>query len=533
MDLVESGYPEVAVTGGRLRGRRVGDVATFLGVPYAADTGGPNRFRPPQPVGSWSGLRDALHVGKACPQVTPRESVPMRPDVAAAIDDGYTDNGNMSEDCLNLNIWAPVSANDSSGLPVLVWLHGGVFTNGSGNLRRTDGSNLAKRGDVIVVAVNHRLGGFGYLHLGGLSNEPDVATAGNNGMLDIVKALEWVRDNIAGFGGDPDRVTVFGYSGGGFKVSALMGMPEANGLFHRAIAQSGFYEGADAAVSTEVARRMLDRLGVEPGDIDALRAVPADEIVRVQEELGGVYSGLSTVVDGNIIPAPVSESIRAGTTGQVPFIVGYAREDASSFLSHLPAYGNVTWENLPEMLQPVLGDRAPDALEVYRKARPDDDPTRLWAGVIADHLFGAPAAVLLEAHAADPARRTWAYVSTWTSPVIPDLYAGHGIEEVLYFDNAETTAATRDAPDGADLGRELSEIWVTFARDGDPNGTGALKWPEYELDKRATMIIDMPRTIRYDPFGAERGFWFDSGASFGPDDAFHGDSSSPAERDQV
>lgn len=500
-------YVEAAVTGGRIRGCRRGAVATFLGIPYGADTSGLNRYRPPQPVEPWSGVRDTLRVGRVCPQTTPFDSIQIRQDIAAAITDGYTDSGNMGEDCLNLNLWAPASAAREARLPVLVWLHGGGLASGSANLKRTDGHNLAKRGDVVLVGVNHRLGVFGYAHLAGLSSDPSVATAGNNGMLDIVQALQWVRDNIATFGGDPDRVTIFGYSGGGYKVCALMGMPAANGLYHRAIVQSGFNEGTDAQTSTKVARRFLELLAIKPNDIDALRAMPAERIVRVQKEMGGIYAGFSTVIDGTIIPAPISSSIRAGTTGQVPLIAGCSREEMSTFLGHLPGYGQINWDDLPVALQDACGECAEQIVAIYRKARPDASPTRLWSAILSDQLFGAPGVRLLEAHAADATRHSWSYVSTWTSSVLPDIYAAHGVEEVLYFDNAETTLATRETSDGADLGRKLSETWVKFARDANPNGTVLPPWPEYELADRATMIIDTPCKVSLDPFGPERTFW--------------------------
>lgn len=511
--VLPSDYVDVTVTGGQLRGYRDDEVATFLGIPYGADTSGLNRFRPPQPVKPWAGVREALKVGPACPQIPLPDSLEIRADIEAALNieafitDDRADRDNMAEDCLNLNLWAPARADAESKLPVMVWLHGGGLTSGSANLKRTEGRNLAGRGDVIVVGVNHRLGAFGYLHLGGVSRDPGVATAGNNGMLDIVQALEWVRDNIASFGGDPDRVTIFGYSGGGFKVCALMGMPAANGLFSRAIAQSGFHEGVAPAAATEVAQRFVDLVGVAPDDTDALRALPAEQIVRVQADMGGVYAGFSAVVDGVVIPAPVTASIRAGLTGQVPFIAGYTREEASVFVGQLPMYGKLAWDDVPALLDDACGDRAAEALAIYREARPDASPTRLWTAILSDHLFGAPGIRMLEAHAADPARHSWNYVSTWTSSLLPDIYSGHGVEETLYFGNADEAPATRDTPDGEDLARTLSETWVAFARDGNPNNPAIPQWPEYRLGDRATMIVETPCKVAQDPFAAERAFW--------------------------
>lgn len=508
----ENGYVGATVTGGKIRGVSDGVVATYLGIPYGASTAGDNRYRPPQPVATWDGVRDALQVGRICPQVPLADSLQLRADVwdalemEAVVSEGCADRDNMGEDCLNLNIWAP-APRDGARHPVMVWLHGGGLTSGGANLRRTEGYNLAKRGDVIVVAINHRLGAFGYLHLAPLCSDPEVASAGNNGMLDIVQALEWIKANIAELGGDPERVTVFGYSGGGFKVCALLGMPAANGLFHRAIVQSGFFEGADAAAGTEVARRLLGHLKVAEGDIAALRAVPADEIVRAQQEMGGVYAGFANVIDGTTLPAMVSESIRAGTTGQVPLIAGYTREEASVFLAHTPGYGLLDWDALPMALGDTLGDRAADAVAVYRAARPDHSPTRIMAGILSDTMFGAPGRRIVEAHAADPARRTWAYVSTWTSSTLPDIWSGHGIEETLYFDNAEAAGATRSAPDAAALAHALSDAWVAFARDGAPVSTALPEWPAFNPTERTTMIVDSPCEAVKAPFRMEDAFW--------------------------
>ncbi|WP_374346500.1 carboxylesterase/lipase family protein [Phenylobacterium sp.] len=512
--MTESHFVEVVTAAGAIRGARSGPVKTFLGVPYGADTGGANRYRPPQPVTPWDGVRDALVPGHICPQVPPLQSMALRPDILAAIAAGYeTIEGgapeaeNLGEDCLNLNVWSPAAAQAGAGLPVMVWIHGGATMAGSANLKRWEGRNLAARGDVVVVAPNHRLGSFGFAHLGALSDDPSVATAGVNGMLDLIQALEWVRENIAAFGGDPECVTIFGTSGGGFKMSVLLGMPAANGLYHRAIVQSGFTDGADPEASGKLAQRWLDLLQIEAGDLDALRAAPYADIIDVQQQMGGMSAGFAPVIDGRHLPEPATASIAAGRTGRVPLIAGYTQEEAATFLALTPGYGTFGWDALPAMLGPVLGDRAEAAVAVYRKARPQADPTQVWVGIMSDSMFGRLGQKLLTAHAGKPWAPTWAYLSTWVSSVLPDNYAAHGNEDVFFFDNVAVTPVTRDTEGAAELGRLLSEAWVTFARTGDPNHAGLPQWPRFDPKERATIIFDTPIRVARDPHAAERGFW--------------------------
>jgi para-nitrobenzyl esterase len=264
----------VETAAGKLRGgTEGGGIHAFKGIPYGASTGGANRFRPPQPVEPWAGVRDAPDYRGHAPQLPGRPE--RRPELRTML--GPADATPETEDCLTLNVWTP--GLDGAKRPVMVWLHGGAFAYGSGNRAVTDGGNLARRGDVIVVSVNHRLNIFGFLHLADIAGEPGYAHAANAGMLDIVAALEWVRDNIAGFGGDPGNVTIFGESGGGGKVSVLLAMPAAAGLFHRAIIQSG----AAIRVSTReranaLAAAVLKELGLGRGDCARLHEVPGDRL---------------------------------------------------------------------------------------------------------------------------------------------------------------------------------------------------------------------------------------------------------------
>ncbi|HEV2301442.1 MAG TPA: carboxylesterase family protein, partial [Stellaceae bacterium] len=270
---MDASAPIVEPSAGRLRGSAAGGVFAFKGIPYGASTAGPSRFMPPRPPARWAGLRDALDYRGHAPQLPGRPE--RRPELQTLL--GAVDATPEGEDCLTLNIWSP-GLGDGGKRPVMVWLHGGAFAYGSGNRAVTEGANLARRGDVVVVSVNHRLNIFGFLHLADIGGER-WAHSGNAGMLDLVAALEWVRDNIAGFGGDPGNLTIFGESGGGGKVSVLLRMPAARGLFHRAIIQSG----ATIRVSTReragaLAEAVLKELGIARGDCDRLQGVPADRL---------------------------------------------------------------------------------------------------------------------------------------------------------------------------------------------------------------------------------------------------------------
>ena len=273
--------PVVETAGGRVQGfLNASGVASYLGIPYGASTGGANRFMPPKPAASWAGVRETVAYGPSAPQVT--TDGPQLPDAPAG--------PAMNEDCLVLNVWTP-SPQRGSGRAVMVWLHGGGFSTGSGSGAATNGANLAAIGDVVVVSINHRLNAFGYSYLGRIGGA-DFADSGNVGQLDIIQALQWVRDNIEAFGGDPSRVTIFGNSGGGSKVETIMAMPSGKGLFHRAIAQSGNgYLMAEADLQDQAARALMTALGLARGDVRALQAVPQAALLKAYNDVSGAVRG--------------------------------------------------------------------------------------------------------------------------------------------------------------------------------------------------------------------------------------------------
>jgi para-nitrobenzyl esterase len=313
-------FPVVETGSGKIRGRSHDGIATYRGVPYGAPTGGANRFLPPKRPASWRGIRDALELGSPCPQVNPEVDYWQDPKVP-------------SEDCLVLNVWSAAGRNQRNDLPVMVWFHGGAYVVESAGGQAYDGFNLAMAGDVVVVSANHRLNVFGYTYLGRAADER-FATSGNVGQLDLIAALEWVRDNIAHFGGDPGNVTLFGESGGGGKVSTTIAIPAAQGLFHKAIVQSGsFLRAAEAAEAADQTERLYRVLNVQSGDVHALQRVPTGTLLSAYQSLpqNPLKPKTRPVVDGHILHRQPWDPSAPELAAQIPMLIGTTREEAAAF----------------------------------------------------------------------------------------------------------------------------------------------------------------------------------------------------------
>lgn len=467
--------PNAKTAAGELRGRVDGDVLSFKGIPYAAPPTGPLRFRSPEPAPAWAGVVDAFEYGPSCPQSSARPQ-------------GWSQEPSLSEDCLYLNVWTP-GLNRSARRPVMVWLHGGGFSIGSGSWPVYDGQALASRGDVVVVTVNHRLGIFGYLHLGDRAGS-EYASSGNAGMLDLVAALRWVNENIAAFGGDPDNVTIFGESGGGAKVSTLLAMPAAAGLFHRAAIQSGpglRVRAEDQA--TQSGEEIAVSLGCSAGDVGALQSLPSERLLEAQAKRGRMsFTDFSPVLDGIAVTDHPGQALSNGTASDVPIIVGSNRDEASLFLAMDPANADLASLDESGLMRRMsrYGDDGPRIAAEYRAARPDASPYDLYVAIESDRMMRAPSIELAERKLGGGTAPVFMYLFRWaTGP----LGSAHGYEIAFVFDNARPPVM-HPSPSRAALAAQMSDAWISFARVGDPSHGGLPAWPAYSTAERATMIFD-------------------------------------------
>jgi para-nitrobenzyl esterase len=487
---------------GKVEGVERDGVLVFKGIPYAAPPAGGRRWLAPVREEPWDGVREAARFSAQCAQG------------AFAMNAMFGgDEPEISEDGLYLNVWTP--ACDDAKRPVMVWIHGGAFVFGAGDTPWYDGTRFAREGDIVLVTINYRLGAFGFLHLADLFGD-EFEGSGNAGILDQVAALEWVRESIASFGGDPDRVTVFGESAGGGSVGTLLGLPAAKGLFHGAIPQSGASSWwATREQATSVAQEMIDKLGVAAGDVDALRNVSMQQLIDAATGVGSatLSRGLAfqPVVDGTSLPRPPLDTIAAGNAAGVHLLTGTNRHEATLFNLLDPSLTAVEVDGVVKRVQNwYAGGDAAALVDVYRKDRPGISGLDLWTDVGTDAVFRIPAIRLAEAQRAHAP--TWMYLFTWESPQFGGvLKSTHALEIPFMFDNLDHGAElfTGTAQDRQQLADAMHRAWVAFAQNGDPNHDGIPTWPRYDLDRRATMRFDITSEVVEDPMGAERAAWGD------------------------
>lgn len=475
----------------------------FRGVPYAADTGAEARFLPPRPH-RWDGVQEATGYGLTAPQLHPG---------AAGVPAHLTwifDSEPRGENCLSLNVHVPASPGEGP-LPVMVFLHGGGFAFGSASPPGLDGSNLARQG-VVVVTINHRLNIFGHLQLG--HHHDDYLESGNAGLLDVEAALEWVQLNINAFGGDANCVTVFGQSGGGSKVAALMAMPRARGLFHRAIIQSAssMLRFASQEEAAQNADAVLHELNVSARRLHALNRLPTPEIlaaVPAAVRIAGGRDHFRPVVDGQLLPGNPFDERTAQVSGGVPLIVGWCDTEQRASFALKPEMYDQTRSTAIARLATFLGiprDHATTVFDSYTAARPAESAGDVLALIYGDYRYRRTATSAAERRVASASAPTYVYTIRWRSSAMEgSLRSPHLMCLPFVFRNVDRAEAFLGSdPDRYRLQDEISAAWVRFAATGNPSPAGSESWPRYDLRSRPTAVFDRDMHIEKDPGSCER-----------------------------
>lgn len=492
----------VEIENGRLRGRRNNGASSFKGIPYAAATGGTNRFMAPQPVENWAGIRDASKLGnRSCQE---RETFGDAPILS-----WYGQTEPFGEDCCVLNVFTP--GLDAARRPVMVYIHGGGYFTGGGGGAVLDGSNLARFGDVVVVTINHRLNAFGYTNLNHLDEER-FGDAANAGHLDIIAALKWVSRNIAAFGGDPGSVTLFGQSGGGSKIMVLMGMPEAKGLFHRAINMSGSTGTTVApAASTEpYINELLKQLGIGKSNLEKLQELPADTLIKARlAAVAAQREGARPVIDGrNVLASPMAPEVLA-LHASVPLLIGTTRMEATFYFASDTRNLRLTENQVKARLMAQFGvddARAESVMADYRVDVPQRTASEVLVALITDTLFRIPMMKAADAKADAKEAPVYMYDFVWKAPVDGGIWGSpHTIDIPFAFGNTDkATSLLGTGADQLEVSRNLMAAFVAFARSGNPNNARMPEWKPYNRLTRATMTVDVTCQTIDDFHGADR-----------------------------
>jgi para-nitrobenzyl esterase len=496
-------------TSGKVQGMNLGGIKTFKGIPYGASTGGKNRYMPPQKPAPWTGVRDAFEFGQISPQIM----ADTRADYAQMIDWDIQPGG-MGEDCLALNVWTP-ALKDGGKRPVLVCFHGGGFSTGSGAALGYSGDPLARFGNVVVVTVNHRLASLGYLHLADLGAPPEFARSGVVGLMDLVASLEWVRDNVENFGGDPNSVMIFGQSGGGAKTSALMGMPSAKGLFHRAGVQSGsLLKVASRETGSAAAEKLLKQLGLDKTRIADIQKLSWEQILDAQTAIAGAGAGgpFSPVLDGTVMPQNPFDPTASAVSADVPMIISTTLDEAALSLTNF----DLDETGLKAIVARMASDKADRVLGLYRKTYPKESPYLIQARMITDRGFRANAYKQAERKAALGKAPAYFYLFTWPCPGYNGKFGSvHGTDVQLVF-HAYRGAIGGGGADAKTLADKMAAVWVAFAKTGDPNTAAIPHWAAYDAQTRPTMIFDTNTRVENDPRKDFRLLWEELGTPAGP-----------------
>jgi len=475
---------------GRIRGADEGPIKVFRGIPYGADTA-TTRFRRPEAPKAWAGIRDTVTYGASCPQLPRPATAPRKLLLSWAIPQ------EQSEDCLFLNIWTP-ALRDGARRPVMVWIHGGGFATGTGARTVHEGNRLAEKGDVVVVTVNHRLNIFGHLYLAEAGEE--FADSGNAGQLDLVAALKWIRDNIAEFGGDPDNVTVFGESGGGAKISTLLAMNEAKGLFHRAVIQSGpMLWASEMDSATQTGRIGLEVLGAASGKLSRLDSATTDDMLRALGAIRakGRYRTLTPVVDGLSLSRHPFIPDAPAISADVPVMVGFNATESTLLLGFDDTLFSLGWEELPARLVSFVGDIDPSAIVAqYRDAFPDYSASDVFFDVTTMQMIGRSSMWIADRKSEQRAAPAYLYELTFETDVDDGKWRSpHTLDVPLVFDNVQKSVSQfEDTPGTQQVADAMSSAWLAFARDGDPNVPGRDTWSPWN-SMQSTMVFDVDSKV--------------------------------------
>jgi len=493
---------------GQVRGLKDDGFLWFKGIPYAGAPEGSGRFKAPPALRPWQGVRDATTYGAQAIQ-PPDPGWPKEWKPAPA-----------SEACLFLNVWTQ-GLRDGRKRPVMVYSHGGGFATGNGGAEvwpqqlNHDGSALAKAYDVVVVTHNHRLGLLGYLYLGDLLGD-EYADSGAAGMLDIVAALHWVRENIAEFGGDPDNVMIWGESGGGMKTATLTAMPEAQGLFHKASVESGpALRLTPREAATETTRRVLAELGLKDSQARQILTMPAEQLSALQQRMSGTNPMVfGPVVDGHTIPTHPYDPVAPAMSSHIPMIIGSNKDETIMFVQRgQPEIFSLDEAGLHTRLKAALGDRSEEIIAAYKHSRPQASPTDLYIAITTGQFFWHNSILLAERKAALHAAPVYMYLFAYESevPAHPTTTyptkAAHAMEMAFKFDHPDNNPDAGKRPERYKAARNMSRAWATFARTGNPSHDEIPAWPAYDATTRATMFLDAQCTVVNDPWREERLVW--------------------------